>query len=328
MSATTRFDRFVTAVHRRAVMLRIVESAGIGLLGAAVLTVVIASLTTLSPVHRMRLAAVVAGAAVLGCAVQAFKARPTKLASMIEADRQLKLDDLLSSALTANDDDFGRLVRTMAERTSARLSPSQVVLSRFGVRAWGGIGLAWATVIVLGLLAGNGATSRAREQVPTTEGALASKPGEIGSSSAGHLAAAEKGADDNRGPGAAGVEQPAAGRGDAAGSKTDSASAGGGGGHAETNSGRISPTESHAATAAGTRSPTGQSAGGSGTGEAGIGTGTTGGLSGSGLDRSTAPWQSDHWPADRAAALQSVRDGRVPDAYRDLVRDYFEPNQK
>jgi hypothetical protein len=45
-------------------------------------------------------------------------------------------------------------------------------------------------------------------------------------------------------------------------------------------------------------------------------------------DRNAAPWTSDRWPADRAAALQAVQDGRVPDAYRDLVRDYFDANRK
>jgi hypothetical protein len=38
---------------------------------------------------------------------------------------------------------------------------------------------------------------------------------------------------------------------------------------------------------------------------------------------SAAPWDSATWPSDRAAALQATDNGGVPDAYRDVVRDYF-----
>jgi hypothetical protein len=40
------------------------------------------------------------------------------------------------------------------------------------------------------------------------------------------------------------------------------------------------------------------------------------------------PWQSSSWPVARDEALSAVRDGRVPDAYRDLVRTYFAPEPK
>ena len=36
------------------------------------------------------------------------------------------------------------------------------------------------------------------------------------------------------------------------------------------------------------------------------------------------PWRSPTWPADRDAALNALTSGRVPDAYRDLVREYFD----
>jgi len=35
------------------------------------------------------------------------------------------------------------------------------------------------------------------------------------------------------------------------------------------------------------------------------------------------PWSSSSWDADRAAVGEAVRSGRVPDAYRDVVREYF-----
>jgi hypothetical protein len=39
---------------------------------------------------------------------------------------------------------------------------------------------------------------------------------------------------------------------------------------------------------------------------------------------SPAPvWQSASWPAARDEALSAVRNGRINDKYRDLVREYF-----
>jgi hypothetical protein len=36
------------------------------------------------------------------------------------------------------------------------------------------------------------------------------------------------------------------------------------------------------------------------------------------------PWSNPTWPADATAAHSAVRSGRVPDAYRSLVRAYFD----
>jgi hypothetical protein len=45
--------------------------------------------------------------------------------------------------------------------------------------------------------------------------------------------------------------------------------------------------------------------------------------SGAGAKQKTPPWSSSSWDADRGAAGQAMRDGRVPDAYRDVVSEYF-----
>jgi hypothetical protein len=52
----------------------------------------------------------------------------------------------------------------------------------------------------------------------------------------------------------------------------------------------------------------------------------TGGLSASSAADShrTAPWQTTIWPQQQADALQAVRQGRVPDRYREIVQAYFE----
>jgi hypothetical protein len=35
------------------------------------------------------------------------------------------------------------------------------------------------------------------------------------------------------------------------------------------------------------------------------------------------PWTTSSWRADRGAAGEAMKSGRVPDAYRDIVREYF-----
>jgi hypothetical protein len=54
--------------------------------------------------------------------------------------------------------------------------------------------------------------------------------------------------------------------------------------------------------------------------------GASTGVRSSGAARATQqppPWASPSWPADRAAAGEAVRSGRVPDPYRDVVSAYF-----
>jgi hypothetical protein len=77
-------------------------------------------------------------------------------------------------------------------------------------------------------------------------------------------------------------------------------------------------------------SPPGDSiSGGGGSGTA-ADAGQPGGKSGSRAGGETsrrrpAPvWQSDGWAADREAAGNAVREGRVPAEYRDVVRGYFQ----
>jgi hypothetical protein len=253
----------------------------------------------------------------------AWPRRPSRLVALIEVDQQLKLDDLLSSAMTAKDDAFGQTVRAMAERACQKLSPSQVMLNRLGVRAWGGIGLAWATVIVLALLVGNADTRAGEDSSTATTLPGGGRPSNETRSEARHLPGREQGVDDRRdfgegeSPAAVGVAQPAKG----GGSDTGNAATGTGGGTAKTESTAVATPGT--GTTTGQSTPGGETATGAGRGSPGTGyaTGGTGGAS----DRQATPWRSTQWPIDRANALQAVHDGRVPDAYRDIIQEYFRP---
>ena len=80
--------------------------------------------------------------------------RPGMMDAAVEADRQLGLADLLSTALASmrSEDPWARSVVAVAEARVRTLSPGAVVLRRYGGRAWGGIGLSAALVLTLGVM--------------------------------------------------------------------------------------------------------------------------------------------------------------------------------
>jgi len=88
----------------------------------------------------------------------------------MQADRQLRLSDLLGTALALrqreNPDEFEQAVMGLAEARCRGASPSAVVLNRLGARSWGGIGLTGAMVIGLGLM-GGGEAARTEARTPT-----------------------------------------------------------------------------------------------------------------------------------------------------------------
>ncbi|CAN5398649.1 hypothetical protein BH10PLA1_BH10PLA1_13350 [soil metagenome] len=328
------FERFVAALHRRAVVWSVVERTGITLAGAAgvagVLTIVgVSEEVAAGPIMiGAALIAVIAGVA------WGILRRPNRLEAVMKADRQLNLQDLLSSALLAPVDDFGSAVRVMARRACAKHSPGEIVLHRLGVRAWGGIGLAWAMVTVLSLLAGSGADSRANNDQRLSP--VPARPRDSGLTSAAEARRASGGSEASSDDFShAGAPQDASAGAAAQSTRRghNAASDASGEASSQTNTAGKVTTDSHGSSTAENSSSTGaeisagrsgsESANGPSSSDASIADGTV-------ITRravsSPAPWDSDHWPADRTAALQAIHDGRVPPAYRDLVQDYFTPS--
>jgi hypothetical protein len=353
-------ERFVRRVHRRYVALRAAEGLGLGaLVGCAVGGLLLALLWwegrgSLGP----SLAAVAFGACV-GLA-WAVARRPRLIDAAIEADRQLGLADLLGTALTAghdrvNDrpDPWAASVLALAEARCRTLAPSMVVLNRLGARAWGGIGLATALLLTLALLAGSPADSHAaRANAPdrtTTNdpavdpsappehpllvvaGPQRTAPPESDNDDRSHPTPGAAPAD----PRTADVTSSPGPTGDPQSSHSSSAEASAGtNGSGQTrppaaqplsaSSASPNPSEQHDprpskanATAAG--------AGSSARDPASRAPGMTGNASaGSPSGQNAPPWQSDHWGQDVQQAHQAVDSGRVPAAYRDVVRKYFE----
>lgn len=325
MATRSQFDRFVSAVHHRAVVMAIVERVGLALAVAAGVACLLAMVAGWRSVDVWPIVMAIFGVSVVVGIAWGVIRRPTMLDAVMQADQQLQLADLLSSALLSTSGDFGLAVRVMADRACGKHSPSEVMLARYGVRAWSGIGLAWATVIVVGLLAGNGATSRAEEKGSLLINGML-RASEISSDPF----SSESARRDVRTPG--GREAASDGRsqlGGPADPKQNSATAAssqgksmtpaneGGQESGSTGQSSVDPTRTALSTNANPTSPLGTIPGGgdgaSSASPAGLGESSTGRVAARPADRSAAPWSSDRWPTDRDAALHAVQTGQIPD---------------
>src|SRR5438034_11031607 len=122
MARDFHFEGFVRAVHRRMVVLRAVERMGICvLIACAVLLVLMPSLIWRGQ-GTLELVGAALGVGALAGVVWGITSRPTRLAAAVEADRQLKWADLLSTALTlrqgGDDDAFSRSILAIVEASS------------------------------------------------------------------------------------------------------------------------------------------------------------------------------------------------------------------
>lgn len=161
---TTR--KFLQAVRRRMMLVRVAESIGVCCAIAAAAAVVLIALLWWRGRSGMPAAAVLVLGIFCGWIVGMAR-RPTLLAAAMEADRQLGLHDLLGTALLACTQDsavtsgWRQAVAAMAQEHCLRLRPSQIVLRRLGARAWSGIGSSAALVLTLGLLTSQPTETRA-----------------------------------------------------------------------------------------------------------------------------------------------------------------------
>jgi hypothetical protein len=337
------FEGFVRAVHRRMVVLRALERVGICVLIACLVLLVLMPILIWRGQGTLELLAAALGVGGLAGLSWGVVSRPTRLAAAVEADRQLKWADLLSTALTlrqgGHDDEFSGSILAMAEARSREASPSAVVLNRIGARGWGGIGLALALVAGLSLMGGAEKNrSEARAAGPRTWQEIEAARQDQEQNSARFA-----GNPDLRRikPGAGGDDQDplnsavpdsqratssAAEKGvnDGAGGAQDGTGAGAGKSASKENTAAAVPPK--AGGSSDQTNGTTASGGGGRAAEVGASNGGGGGASaGASTPRKAAPvWQSQTWAGDQEAARAAIQTGRVPDSYRDLVREYFE----
>ena len=338
-SRDENLTRFVRHVHHRLVLTRALERGGACVGVASVFACLFAGIALIQGRDAMQLVIpILALGAIIGM-VWGLVRRPTRFDAVTEADRQLALSDLLATAYLQRgaDDPWQLAVVAIADERCRTLSPAAVVVHRYGGRAWGGIGLAAATGLTLALLSGVPQDSRARpadvrRPMATNTDATRDRenlmtPGfrdkpspaqRTGKAERQLATASESTASEDSGDGKtdAGLTRPG----------NESAS-GDGSGETAPSSGEPLPRPAAVgesprhpdASPAGGGAAKATSAGGSGE-DASSGTSTLAGVS------STAkppPWAASSWPSDRAAAAEAVRSGRVPDAYRDVVQEYF-----
>jgi hypothetical protein len=344
MARGLHFEGFLRAVHRRMMVLRALERTGICVLGGCVILLILMPILIWRGQGTLELVGAALGAGALAGIIWGIASRPTRLAAAVEADRQLKWADLLSTALTlrqgGNDDDFARSILAIVEARSRQVSPSAVVLNRIGARGWGGIGLAVVLVAGLSLMGGaEKSRSEARAAGPRTWQEIEAARQDQGPNSA-HFAGnpdlrrivpvAERDdqdplhsavPDSQRSTGAAATEK---GANDGAGGAQEGSGAGAGQSAPKQNTTPAMPPKAGGVDNQETGAT--PSGGGGRSAEGGAQDGGGGGASaGAAKPRKPSPiWQSQSWASDREAAQAAIQTGRVPDAYRDLVREYFE----
>ncbi len=333
--------RFIQRVHRRLLLLRILEGLGLGMLTASILGLGAMPLLAWRGQSPMPLLMWLLPAGGLVGMTWSMLRQPRTTAVAALADRQLDLADLLSTAWMMRkrtDDPFVDAVLACANDRCQTLAPSSVMLRRLGSRSWGGIGLATSLVLILGLLIGEPSESSAYGgQVDSELRPRAANdsrrvpPGHdvnLTAGRAGHsqvIAADQPGADDrNLDPGARSMAgEGGTGRADVTDIVANPQGAGGGSARSP-NAGDVDPLRP-GPTEAGR---TGDGQEGGGTGAAARNPSSRGGNTGQsagGGDRgiATEPWRGDGWHAAVESAGAAMRDGRIPSRYHQMVREYF-----
>jgi hypothetical protein len=347
-------DRFVRSVHRRLVLVRAVERAGVCMTVAGGFCLIAALVLMSRRADALPLTWV---AMLLGAGIGlawGFIRRPKLIEAAEEADRQFNLSDLLSSALLSRGEDaWSRAVASMADQRCRSLNSNEVVLRRLGARAWGGIGLSIALVLSVGVM------SNVMMQEPTSARGNEGLSAIADSSEAGGQpehpirppAARERGALPERPGEQRGAPDPQEGSRSFERDQADAVEASAssqrradvrhrestGGGEAFSSSEMTNPQQMPDRgkgrgedSSAGSHSISGEGASGATDEKLSGDIASAGGLgaSSSGADSSSAkplPWQSRQWSADQASAMHAVESGRVPDRSRDVVREYFKP---
>ncbi len=344
-----KLERFIRAVHRRHVILRVVERAGIGLLCGCAIAVLVVAVMVWRGQDAWNVAAIAIGIGAIVGAIWGISHRPSALSAASEADRQLQTSDLLATAWAMRsspaNDPFQQTVLSHAAARCERVHPSTVILHKLGVRAWGGIGLAVAFVATLAALSSApvGAHDRQGSEAAQSKSEKRAVPRavvdfaadvdrpqhrtELSPEDAMHgnnvldgqstTAENDQSKDAQASDGSKGTSQETSGTGAAQGTTQTPQGA------------RVERPTDASASATNPRTGAVPSPGVGRSAKnlraddsafAGIVTSDNAVPS----SRSVAPWKRDSWPQAVESARRQLTSCRVPDEYRDVVREYFD----
>jgi hypothetical protein len=268
---------------------------------------------------------------ILGWILSMYR-RPSRLAAAAEADRQLRFDDLLTSAVFPSnriDADFHAIVQSMANARCQRHSPSEVLLRQLGIRSWSAVALAMSVAITLAVIPFNSSRSQAIDANASVLSAAQSDNTTTSHAAPGFTAVVNDPMSENSNRTSNSTETKTdATPADAAGSQSPDNSqqgntAGVGGGSASRNTTPHQDVQSPN-TSGRTPSPNGTSAnGGAASHNQNTGGDTTTGSAGSSQSNGKTPaWTGGTNPTP--AAPGSSTTDRTPPEYRDLMRDFFQ----
>ena len=150
----------IDAVHRRIVVLRVLESIALGCAAAAVAGLLLLPIIWWRGRSPLGMAEMLLGLGAICGLIRGLAARPTPLDAAAEADRQLDLHDLLGTVLLlcrGGDDDLTTpqwcaSLLAISETRCRDLRASTVIINRLGLRTWGGIGVLVGGLLTLSLL--------------------------------------------------------------------------------------------------------------------------------------------------------------------------------
>jgi hypothetical protein len=336
--------KFIFAVRRRILLIRIAESIAVA---TAIASAAGLALLPLAWWRGQSALPMALGLFLLGilCGLSwGISRRPTVLQAAVEADRQLDLDDLLGTIVqlagSVAESKWRESLAAFAENQcrSLKLKSSAVIVSRLGLRAWAGVGILGALLLTFAALTARpgdvtAASSSALAYVPADSSqppdaaptnvaevpapTAARPPGPGGTDDDSNRGFPENRPDDSTG-GSSARQNPQ--------SHSSGISSSPGNGVAVTAAPKPSAEWPQSHNVGGDISHTGRVAPGAGRSDSGASapgdTNATIAASAAG-GAHPAPWTTSGWPADAAAAQNSINTGRVPDADADLVRDYF-----
>jgi len=338
-STCPNLERFIRRLHRRMVLLRAVEWGGIGALIGGVFAIILYAAAVYRGQSIGLTGSLLIATAVAAGAAWGILRRPGPIHAAIQADRQLALAELLSSAwlICTKDQSTSEVVQAvlaLAEQRCARLAPADVILHRLGRRTWAGVALICTLSVTLGLMSANPVESPALARVTgadvakgRTQASLIAASGQRNtsirrtSSTIGQPDVDEGGFDRSRNTS---ISRSSGGPGQG----TDMANAQGtgpGAGRSNPKGGDTNLTPG--ATSAIANNGTGQAIAGTGASSSSdpARAASSGAVAGQGLAHGSSPvWQSSTWAAFRQQADIAVREGRVPPEYLDLVSKYFD----
>src|SRR5450432_2221370 len=321
-----KLEEFIQRVQRRWIAWRIAEFAAIGAAIAAGIGFFIVAILMWQSQAAIIPAMILLCIGAAAGAIWALIHRPTFLQTAIEADKQLNLHDLLSTAIRieTSDEAFASVVIAQAEKTCRGISPNELILRRMGSRAWGGIGIFAALLLTLAMMSGQPIVSEAKSAIEMQQAKNTSVENKTEQASAKF---AESQIQNNK----IKEEQTRSDFGNSSSANHRSANDAvknnsAGSTAARSNDARAESLEKIAGKNVTSENSQGMPSAGNGNeslnpmkSDALI---ASPGAS-AGLSKSIPPWQAGNWSADRAAAERDIQANKIPDAYRDLVRDYF-----